>query len=77
VYYFALFLVQILLPELKLHNPPYIIVNKYKLLIFILQKVCQQLGVPDEFVYYFALFLVQILQPPELKTSKLTSHYYE
>ena len=27
--------------------------------LLILQKVCQQLGVPDEFVYYFALFLVQ------------------
>jgi len=25
----------------------------------VLEKVCQQLGVPDEFVYYFALFLVQ------------------
>jgi len=25
----------------------------------VLEKVCQQLGVPDEFVYYFALYLIQ------------------
>ncbi len=27
--------------------------------IRVLQKVCLQLGVPDDFVYYFALFLIQ------------------
>ena len=29
------------------------------LAILSLQKVCRQLGVPDEMVYYFALFLIQ------------------